>query len=157
VISTKQLFKGTDEKRLFQLFLIERNLSFAPEQIESRQPPEPDIVYFGDNETVAFELVENCGAEVAHNIALLAKGGGSGIINTSDPTVSVIRSKLAKSYQSEYPVELLCYANGRIATPNDMAIKRMSREIKSAKLNPFRRVWYFGKQSKIYTVWKLLD
>ncbi len=152
--STKDQKKAQAERDLFRQFANAMSWPIEPDLIKNLEPPQPDILYDGPNCKIAFELVENCSENLAHNNSKLINGNGQILINTSDPTIKIVREKLANKYITDYPIELLCYSNGKLATPNDMAVARMKNELEVAPQNPFRRVWYFGKQNKVFMVWE---
>jgi hypothetical protein len=153
-VSTKGDKKAEGEREVFSLFAKTMDWLVDDDLIQTRPEPEPDILYDGAYGKIAFELVENCAPDLAENRAFLKNGNGETLINTSDPTINRIRSKLKKSYETEFPVELLIYTNGRVATPNNMAVERIKSEIEFARQCPFRRAWYFGKQNEIFMVWE---
>jgi hypothetical protein len=146
--------KAEGERIVFSLFAKAMDWLAVEELTQSRPEPEPDILYDGTFGKIAFELLENCAPDLAENQAFLRKGSGEAMLNTSDPTIDRIRSKFKKSYVTEFPVELLIYTNGRIATPNQMAIERFRSQLNFAHINPFRRVWYFGKQNEVFLIWE---
>ena len=155
-MSTKAERKAEGERTVFALFAQAMNWPSDERLIQSRQEPEPDILYDSANGKTAFELVENCSDVVAHNIRQLLDGKGKTVINVSDPTRDVIKKKIGKKYESHYPIELLCYTNGRIVTPNDVAICRIRTLLQSSRRVPFRRLWYFGKNNFVELVWERL-
>jgi hypothetical protein len=153
-MSSKAELKAESERKLFVLFAHALVWPTGAELIQSRPEPEPDILYESPGGKIAFELVENCSNNLAHNNAHLLDGTGKIILNVSDPTIETIRRKISKRYASNYPIELLCYSSGRLATPNDLVTIRIRNEFETARQNPFRRVWYFGKRNEVNMVWQ---
>jgi hypothetical protein len=147
--------KADRERKIFALFAQKRGWPSDDRLIQSRPEPEPDILYEGPNEKIAFELVENCTQTIAYNTAKLQEGNGKDFQWVSDPSRAVMKSKLAKNYTSDHPIELLIYANGRIVTPDDVVIDTLCALLDgwSDKV-PFRRVWYFGENSVGTLLWE---
>jgi hypothetical protein len=101
----KEAEKAARERGVFHDFIKKSGLPINPKSVESCCPPKPDILCFQEDEgNVAFELAEICDPDIAR---IIAQGGGATL--ASDPSGYVIREKLKKHYQTEYPVELLCY------------------------------------------------
>lgn len=134
--------KAARERAFFGMFLKKRGLPCS--DVESRSPPEPDILYSPtDGERVAFELVEFCSEEMAEAITEDLRSGDCTYIRSSDPSFDILRGKLLKRYESEYPIELLCYNNGRLVSPDNFVVERL--RWMSFDKGPFRRIWYSGR------------
>jgi hypothetical protein len=132
--------KGIRELEIFQDFVKRSALRIDPDSVEKRKPPEPDILCkCFDEGIIAFELVELCDPTLA---ALLNDTNLElEFAYTSDPSVNIIRRKRMRSYQTEYPIELLCYTDGRIVTPEDVIIPTI-RLYFEYNAGEFRRVWF---------------
>jgi hypothetical protein len=91
-VNRKEAEKAARERAVFHDFIKKKPGSrINPESVESRCPPEPDILCFQENEgNVAFELAEICAQDIACTIAQ-----GGGFLWTSD-TSRKIREKLKK-------------------------------------------------------------
>jgi hypothetical protein len=153
-ISSKDSKKAEQERKLFSLFAKENGWPHGPELIECRSPPEPDILYQRGVGKIAFELAEICDSDLAALSARsIAQGGGSAGIWTGDPTESIIRSKLNKQYNSQFPIELLCYVDGRTVSPDDLICYAIKSELAKADSILFRRIWLFGEKN-VYTVFE---
>ena len=151
-MSSKESKKAEQERKLFSLFAKENGWPHRLELIESRSPPEPDILYQTTTGEVAFELAEICDSDLAAwGARSIAQGGGSAVIWTNDPTDSIVRNKFNKRYESQFPIELLCYVNGRTVSPDDMICYGIKDEMAKADRILFRRIWLFGEKN-IYTV-----
>ena len=151
-MSSNEEKKAEKERKLFSIFAKKNGWSHGLELIESRSPPEPDILYQSTTGKIAFELAEICDSDLAAlGARLTAEGGGSAAIWTIDPTESIIRSKLNKQYNSQFPIELLCYVNGRTGSPDDMICNGIKDELAKTDRVLFRRIWFFGEKN-IYTV-----
>lgn len=140
--------KGQAEVVLFLRFLEASNLPIDRSSIEKRAPPEPDILCAHQTEgQIAFELVELCDPRLAKSIAEL---DGS-YLRTSDPSSLIISKKLRKKYQTNAPVELLCYIAGRIVTPDNVILPAIRPYLRSWR-HTFRRAWLLGRKG-VYEVW----
>lgn len=132
--------KGDREREIFLKFLKLSRLPFNSETIEKRNPPEPDILCEHNEEgPIAFELVELCDSNIAEFLSNIAEGGVY-YMRTCDPSTKIITKKLQRSYQTKYPIELLCYTENRIFTPGNVIVPTISQLITSMK-NNFRRSW----------------
>ena len=147
MVSTKQLAKADREHRVFELFAKSLSWHLAANAVESRPEPEPDILYHGVNDSTAFELAEICASDVAVQRGQLMKTGGVSAIWTSDPTEEILHNKLIKPYQSDHPIELLCYHDGRVITPDSDIVLVIQDELKIRNEHSFQRIWYFGEES----------
>lgn len=143
-----EIEKGEVEVALFLRFIEASNLSIDRSSIEKRHPPEPDILCAHQTEgEIAFELVELCDPRLAKSIAKL---DGS-YVRTSDPSSLIISKKLRKKYQTNAPVELLCYTAGRIVTPDNVILPTLRLYLRSWR-HTFRRAWLHGRKG-VYEVW----
>ena len=147
MVSTKQIAKAERERKFFSLFANSLGWEISADSIESRPEPEPDILYRGGGGSIAFELAEICASDVAEQTARLQKTGGVSAIWTSDPTEDILRKKLSRKYESELPVELLLYHNGRVVTPDSSVVPVIQDELKANDKHTFRRIWLFGEKS----------
>jgi hypothetical protein len=143
--------KAARERAIFTQFAQAARPDIDPATIESREPREPDIACATlDGERLAFELAELCPPAVAKAVGDDIKRGGvrASAVLTEDPTRSVLLKKLRKRYPSSVgPVDLLLYADGRLVTPDDMALDVIRATVDGAAdgHGPFRSVWYFGE------------
>lgn len=141
-----------DEKRrrelaIFSIFLKRSSIPIDPNTVETRKPPEPDILCRSENEgLIAFELVELCDPAIALQFNLKERDVPDGrAIWTSDPSTRIFKNKLAKRYLTKHPAELLCYSDGRLITPDDVIISTLLYDIEVAGTGAFRRVWFMGE------------
>jgi hypothetical protein len=141
--------KGAHEVEVFRRFIVAANLPIDAGSVEKRNPPEPDIRC---NDAVgghlAFELVELCDPTLAKAIATLS----SEYIRTSDPSARIVSKKLRRNYETTLPIELLCYTDGRIITPDDVIIPTVTPYLASWR-HIFRRAWLFGHKGKVHELW----
>lgn len=140
--------KGADEIKVFLRFLQAVDLPITASSIEKRDPPEPDIrcVHATDG-AVAFELVEICDPNLAKAIAARSEA----YIRTSDPSARIISKKLRRKYTTNLPIELLCYTNGRVITPDNVIIPTVAPYLQSWR-HVFRRAWLLGRK-RAYELW----
>ena len=150
--SQKDIRKAARERAVFEDFLRKAILPPESERIESREPPEPDILYRGPNETIAFELAEICASDIAKLVTELQNCGGVqiGFTPTRDPTPEIIRTKFSKSYHSPHPVELIC-CTGRTVSPDDQIAAEIVFLVGMADGLQFRRVWLLGDE--LHCIW----
>lgn len=140
--------KAGHEEKVFREFASRvTRLRLDPGSIEKRSPPEPDILCRdADQGFIAFELVELCDPNLAAEITRITKSGDTdpAAIWTSDPSGMVFTKKLSRRYQTDHPVELLCYTAGRIVTPDDGIIAELQHLAVAVAQSPFRRIWLLG-------------
>lgn len=142
--------KARREMHVFLEFIRQSQFTIdgAP---EGRSPPEPEILCKHQEQGfIAFELVELCDAQIAGTTARMtrSKTCSEPVFRwTADPTTAVIRSKLEKIYQTDHPIELLCYSDGRLVTPDDVIIPTVRQIIAAQGFGMFRRVWLLGEKS----------
>lgn len=140
--------KRDREVAIFKEFLKRRGLGAQAEFVESRDPPEPDILFEG----VAFELTEICAEDIAKVAkSKVTKSGEPEFTWSGDPTRRVLRKKLDKRYVTPYPIELLIYPDNSVVSPDDMILsgaKRLTRQLKKR----FRRTWLLGRKD-LYPVY----
>lgn len=142
--------KGADEIKVFLRFLQAVDLPIAASSIEKRDPPEPDLrcVHATDG-PIAFELVELCDPNLAKARAALSQA----YIRTSDPSARIISKKLRRKYTTNLPIELLCYTNGRIITPDNVIIPIVAPYLQSCR-HTFRRAWLLGRKG-VHELWSV--
>ncbi len=146
---TKKLTKESTERKIFMSFAEAMSWPTDPSCIQTSQPPAPDILYTGLESPLAFELVEICASDIAHETAKLKKTGGTFVVWTDDPTSDILKSKLEKSYVCEHPIHLLCYTNWRIISPDSTVTAEIASALAADTNNIFEKIWYFG-ESKIF-------
>ncbi len=142
--------KAMRERLVFQTFVKESGLPINSESVESRKPPEPDILCLHKNDgKLAFELVEICAEDIARKISAIDKEE-FGFVRSADPSRDVLRKKLKKNYRTEYPIDLLCYTSGRTISPDAVIIAAV-RPLIETNIGEFRRVWLLG--DRCHLVW----
>lgn len=141
--SRKSQAKAAAERRTFLAFAARRRKVDEWLRVESRPEPEPDLLcQHAESGLVAFELVRLIDESIAH--AVDGRKLPATAFPTSDPTARIICSKLAKRYETPYPIELLVCWEPRLITP-DEAIVAALLPLFDARDHPFQRVWYFGE------------
>jgi hypothetical protein len=139
--------KADRERRVFEEFVRKSGLPIDVATIESREPPEPDIrcVHSHDG-PIAFELVELCNSELAQDAADQIKHGKKPrFLMLNDPSRQAVEKKLGNSYRRDYPIELLCYTDGLLVTPDDTIVETLKVLVDNRGLGPFRHMWLLGE------------
>ncbi len=155
--------KGEHEIRVMQEFaeiardqLASHGGAINPDLITKREQREPDLLCGRDNgEYVAFELVRNADQDLAKFLDKIKKADDpnqSQYIRGADPTSQIAKKKFSKQYDTDYPIELLIYFEGRTITPDDVAILNL-KESTDWEDSQFDRVWYFGEEGG-YLIWE---
>ena len=147
MISSKQAQKSANERKAFSMFAEKMGWLCDELTMSSRPEPEPDILFKAGVVLIAFELVEMCDSTLAHQTALIRDTGGVFTTWTSDPTAQIIGKKLSKSYSTDYPIELLCYWNAMVISPDSQIAEEINLALESRSDHPFQVVWYFGEKS----------
>ena len=142
--------KKRRELAVFQEFAQRSGLSVVPGSIENRNPPEPDILCEIEGEgPMAFELAEfvdeGIAKESAHVLKHPENSGKKGI--WAGEVMHILENKFSKHYESPYPIDLICYTDGRTLLPPDVLIPQMGRQIKdNPNTGQFRGVWLMSIQ-----------
>ncbi len=125
-------------------------LALVSGSVESRHPPEPDILCeLAGAGRVAFELVNLVDEGLARTIAEAARRPeqNSGVW-VGDPTLDTIRWKLtAKRYETRYPMELLAYG-GDTLLPYDVwrpTFEQRLTDMFDRAHSAFRRLWVVNR------------
>ena len=142
--------KSLRECNVFLKFITRSGLPIDPDSMEKHHPPEPDILCrLGTGDPVAFELVEMCDNKIAETVSILGKNSDADplYLRTVDPTDGILKNKRAKQYQTNHPIELLCYTDGRTVTPPDQIISKI-RLYYDNDDHQFRRVWFMGQEDE---------
>jgi hypothetical protein len=143
--------KGAREIEIFSRFISASKLPIDLGTIEKREPPQPDILCTHlDDGPVAFELVEICDHNLAEFMSTVSEGGAY-YMRTSDPSSQIVRKKLRRRYQTDYPIELLCYTDGRVITPANVILPTI-RQYMASWRGPFRRIWLLSR-GDVHYVW----
>ncbi len=101
--------KAKREVSVLMKFLKASELPIGTASVESRPPPEPDILCSHQEEgKIAFELAEICSPEIPRAVAKMDETGVT-YIRAADTSLYIVRQKLKKRYSTVYPIELLCY------------------------------------------------
>ena len=141
--------KGEYEISIFKKFLAASKLPIIELSVKKCFPPEPDILCEHKTEgVIAFELVEICDFNMAQSISNMNEK----YLWTTDPTDSIITKKIKKTYITSYPVNLLCYVDGRVVTPDNIIVLKI-KHLFSSEVHSFSRVWLLGKSGSSYDVW----
>jgi hypothetical protein len=145
----RERYKAEVERSVFREFVTRLNDSAAWLGIESRPPPEPDLLCrHATRGAVAFELV----AITDPNIAKVDASSGLYAFSTSDPTDRIIRKKLGRIYSSAVPIEPLIYNDLLVITPDDGIIETC-RNWLGSKTHQFTKACYMG-ESTVRCIWE---
>jgi hypothetical protein len=140
--------KAERERRFFRKFVDRSGLPIDLSAIESREPPEPDIYCIHTKDgLLAFELVELCNSELAKDVSdRIKRGKQPGFHMLDDPTGARVRQKIGKTYPNHVPIELLCYTDGLIVTPDDLILRAITETVRDHGFGQFRRIWLLGER-----------
>lgn len=165
-MSTKDEKKEEDERKIFSIFACLTYESIDVSAVETRKPPEPDILYYGKHEKTAFEMTNCLEVELQIDISALDDGRSLRPIGWLDwaHCGEVLKKKLQKkTYTSEHKVELLLYygRNGlNLASADDVYAGElamvMEKHLSFGDIVQFRRIWYLG-ENKSYLLFSSLD
>lgn len=144
--------KAEVELAVFREFISKAGIDIDPASVSKPgAQSEPDIFCtLSSGEQVAYELVEICARDIADTLSKIRNGGAAGLV-TSDPTEKILRQKLHKTYRTILPIELLCYANGRVVSADNQIFSE-AQLWANAIDGPFRKVWLLGEEG-VYEVW----
>lgn len=145
--------KEQKEQNAFQYFLKMRDLPRNSELFESQKPPAPDILYKPSSGCIEYELFEICAPNIAAAISKTVKSndGISPIILPHDTYKETFANKLfRKRYETNYPIELLCYTAGRTIAWDDLVIEDLTPIIPEDV--QFSRIWFLG--DKLHLLYK---
>lgn len=138
--------KAAAERDAFTRFIALLDETDLWLSIESREPPEPDLLCMHKQRgLVAFELVAITDPLIAQVNAGFGTSQDGGRW-TSDPTERIIRKKLGRTYTTPHQVELLVYNDLLVITPDDAIVETVSRWL-DAKDPPFSKAWFMGEHN----------
>ena len=139
--------KQKRELRVFQEFIERSGLAIVSGSIESRNPPEPDMLcnVIGED-CIAFELKEVCDEVIAKETSDFRRGKSEELpyMRLGFSLDDLMRYARNKEYLSNHPMELIFYISGR-------TVYRSSEVIPKIRLyfdndgHHFRRVWFMGE------------
>jgi hypothetical protein len=143
--------KAAHEVKIFLEFIEKSRLPIDPHTVESRNPQEPDIRCIDSTAGPrAFELVQLTDPQLAQDIARQRTGEEAQFHWTADSTEAVYRGKVTKRYETDGPIELLCYA-ALTGSPDDLVIATLEDAIDRLGFGQFERVWFLG-QNRSYLI-----
>jgi hypothetical protein len=156
----KEEDKAAYERDVFTQFAAVAGLPLIPGSIESRRPPEPDILCeLAGSGRVAFELVDLVDEGLARTVAEAVRrpDGGAGVW-FGDPTLDTVRWKLTrKEYVTQHPTELLAYG-GDTLPPYDVwrpKYEQLLEDVFDRAHSKFRRLWVvnLGRLAADQPIW----
>jgi hypothetical protein len=139
---SREVEKAAYERGVFDQFWRVAGLQVLPDSVQSRTPPEPDILCEIEGEgLVAFELVELIDQDLARALGTASPDG----LAIGDPTHSNIRKKLVgKRYSTAHPMELVAYVEIDALLPPDVWVPTFGQRMRDLlDDSPFRRLWVF--------------
>jgi hypothetical protein len=157
---TKDEAKAAEERAVFRDFAAAARLRIVPESVQSRPPPEPDILCaFQDGSCVAFELVRLVDQDLAHGVTqTIANPDDPKGVWFDDPTLERIQEKLTrKNYRSPHPMELLAWGDDTLL-PQSTWVPKFAGDLRAlfdASRSPFQRLWVvnLGRLAASDPVW----
>lgn len=152
--------KAARERRVFQESIDKSGLPISPQSVESRRPPEPDILCcHRDEGRIAFELAEICDSAIARKTRGRIRNEVE-YVRGSDPSRRIVKDKLKKIYKTEHPIELLCYNAGSVISPDEQILEGIRRAIDKSK-GQLQRIWLLGARchlgARCYRVWPVSE
>src|SRR5262249_14788899 len=150
------------ERQVFIEFATVAGLRVVPGSVESRPPPEPDLLCeFADLGLIAFELVNLADEDLMRTVARGIQGETGGVWS-DDPTLDLIAEKLLKKkYETQYPMELLAHGDDTLSPYDvwaptyeqrlkDLLDASMSVRSRDPSRQTFQRLWVanLGRRSK---------
>ena len=140
-----QAVQAEAERAVFREFAKKANLPIDLRSIESREPPEPDILCRGnDGEFIAFELVSLSDPDVAEQVCKREQDPTSAMFVGGANFEAVLR-KFENSYKTDAPIELICHVGEFLLTPEEFVLQDLEMVIKKVRAVRFRRVWFMGE------------
>src|SRR5690349_9058379 len=115
--------KAEAERTLFLRGAAIAGIEVVPESLESRRPPEPDILCtLKSGETVAFELVEVVDSDEPRAVARTVRNPDKPEVFHIDVTTATRRNLkrhlVVNEYRSQYPMELLAHGSDTMGPRN---------------------------------------
>ena len=104
MISTKDKVKAENERKVFRFFAEALDWAIEGRQIESRSPPEPDILFERNEGHVAFELLSATTPEFQQPLQ-----NAQVIYPDNLPIDQKLQKKISTKYQSQFPIDLLIH------------------------------------------------
>lgn len=148
---SKHAAKQERELAIFKRFIAATNFPVTTDSIQNCEVPKPDIrCEVAGEGPVWFEIAETCSQDVARAFNTPPEDGVF-VGWVGENTEETVAKKVSKSYESDGPIELLMYDDGRTPKTDQMLIDSIDYVLKSGT-GAFRRVWFFGK-SGVHQVW----
>lgn len=144
MVSNKDEVKAKNERKVFRLFAGAVGWPNADVQIESRSPPEPDIVFKRIEGRVAFELLSATTPEFRQPLQ-----NAQIIYPDNLPIDQKLKEKVFTKYQSQFSIDLLIY--WALASETDDQILLATQDVLwNEGCGTFRHVWYFGENGRTF-------
>ena len=139
--------KQKKELRVIQEFIERSGLAIVSGSIESRNPPEPDMLcnVIGED-CIAFELKEVCDEVIAKETSDFRRGKSEEIpyMRLGFSLDDFMKYARNKEYLSNHPMELIFYLSGRTVYRSGEVIPKIRLYFDNDR-HHFRRVWFMGE------------
>ena len=145
--------KGDAEISAFRAFVCLSGLSIDPNSVEKREPPEPDLrCRHLDGRVVTFVVVRLVDESIAEVFAA-GSAARTDAFRTADPSERMVRRKLTRKYETDFPIELLVYTDRRLITHDGIIVPILERVFASVPDHPFRRAWFMSN-GRVRPLWE---
>lgn len=152
-MSEKDRNKAARERLEFEAFAQAAQLRLGPGAIESRPPPEPDILYTPEpGVALAFEICRVADEAFARSASYASHDGVSAYTHGTNSFPGAFRRKLGRHYTSPHPIHLLCVLDGDFRAP-DFWVATMRSIIDGAPAHCFASIWLFSLGEGTFPVW----
>jgi len=143
--------KAAAERSTFMEFAAVAGLPVLPGTVESRLPPEPDIVCEIEGRgRIAFELVTLFDEHLAKTLAQAARGKATAGTWFGDPSLETVRVKCTKkNYETPNPIELVAWGDDTLL-PYDCWAPSFEQRLKNlVDGSAFQRLWVVNLSPKL--------
>ena len=148
------------ERENFERFTKAAGLDVLPNSIESREPPEPDILCSIEGRgPVAFELVELVDPSYAEMESIALRGRQARSVWYGKSPLDCVRMKCRdRSYPMQHPTELVVCAGEselELASPVDPTVADRAQQL--LDFSVFQRVWVARLTESGDAIWLKLE
>src|SRR5215831_3876327 len=146
--------KAAQEKATFLEFASVARLAVIADSVESRRPPEPDILCaIEERGPVAFELVDLIDESLARAVARAVRGKVEGVWYGKS-RLEALREKCGKTYQTQHPIELVVCADEMDVELLEPPSPKFAGEAGVLlQQSPFQRIWVVKLTKAENLVW----
>ncbi len=142
--------KGIHEIEIFKAFCAALP-DVKVTNIAKCMPPQPDLICTFNQQPTYFELARNY--PKAFSQQFFDTSNKQGYVMDDGDIISMLKTKLGKTYVVKEPVHLLLYDDLGIALPNKVVVGALKALLSKCKHIQFKNIWYFanGEALKIYS------